>query len=292
MVRSMTGFGRGTSTENGREYLVEIKTVNHRYLDTSIRITRAYSFLENRVRETISKKIVRGKVDISIWIEEFGTSGRTMLLDEGLVNLYIDSLNKIKQKYGINEEISLSLVSRFPDVLKVRKEEDDEETIGRELEKALNEAVASLIQMREREGLQLKNDILEKTQNLLSMVSQIETRAPDVIVEYKTKFKGRIKEHLGDVSMDEGRLEMEVALFADRCSIEEEITRLKSHIKQVKQVLDGGEAVGRKLDFLVQEMNREINTIGSKANDLEITKLVVESKSEIEKIREQIQNIE
>ncbi len=292
MIRSMTGFGRGTYSLDGREYHVEIKTVNHRYSDISIRISKAYSYLESKIREELGKKIIRGKVDVNVWVDDYGTRGRTVLLDEGLADLYMNSLEKLKQRYAINEEVSLSLISRFPDVLRVKKEEDDEDVVWSELKQALTQSVDALIVMREREGSQLKNDILEKTANLNTYVSQIESRASLVVNEYRTRLNYRVKDILGDTMVDEGRLEVEVALFADRCSIEEEITRLKSHIKQLNHSLEDGQAVGRKLDFLVQEMNREVNTIGSKANDLEITKVVVEAKSEIEKVREQIQNIE
>lgn len=292
MIRSMTGFGRGTFSSDGREYLVEIRTVNHRYSDISIRISKAYSYLESKIREELGKKIIRGKVDVNVWIDDYGTRGRTVLLDEGLADLYMNSLKKLKQRYVINEEVSLSLISRFPDVLRVKKEEDDEDVVWSELKQALTQSVDALIVMREKEGAQLKNDILEKTGILNTYVYQIESRAPLVVNEFRNRLHNRIKDILGDTKVDEGRLEVEVALFADRCSIEEEITRLKSHIKQLDHSLEGSQAVGRKLDFLVQEMNREVNTIGSKANDLEITKVVVEAKSEIEKVREQIQNIE
>lgn len=292
MVRSMTGFGRGIFVNNGREYLVEIKTVNHRYTDISIRISRAYSYLESKIRECISKKIFRGKVDVNVWIEDYGVSGRNVLLDEGLADLYVDALKKARQKYGIDEDISLSLIARFPDVLKVKKEEDDEEVLWNELQNALNQSIDSLIKMREKEGIQLKNDLFEKAKNIEGMVLQIESKAPLVVSDYRIKLQNRIKEILGGANIDEGRLELEVALFADKCSIEEEITRLRSHLRQLRHFLDADQAVGRKLDFLIQELNREINTIGSKANDIEITRVVVEVKSEIEKIREQVQNIE
>ena len=292
MIKSMTGFGRGTFTKEGREYLVEIKTINHRYCDISIRISRAYSYLEPKIREILSKKVIRGKIDVSIWVEDYGTAGRNVLLDEGLADLYIDALNKIKQKYNISEEINLSLISKFPDILKFKKEDDDEDMIWNEMKASLDHAIDSLIQMREKEGYQLKIDILDKSANLDRLIKEIENRAPFVVIDYKTKLHNRIKDIIGDVQLDEGRLEIEIAVFADRCSIEEEITRFKSHIKQLNQIVEISEPIGRKLDFLIQELNREINTIGSKANDLEITKFVVEAKSEIEKIREQIQNIE
>ncbi len=292
MIRSMTGFGRGVFVREGREYLVEMKTVNHRYMDISIRLPRAYNYLEGKIRESLSRKIVRGKVDVSVWIDDFGTTGRTVLLDEGLADLYMDSLKRIRQRYDIDEEISVTLLSRFPDVLKVKKEDEDEDTIWNELQVALTEAADSLVAMREEEGIKLKSDLLEKTARLDELVSSVETRAPTVVIDYKNKLQNRIRDVIEDTKVDEGRLEIEVALFADRCSIEEEIIRLKSHTEQFRQILGSSQVVGRKLDFVIQEMNREINTIGSKANDLEITKVVVEAKSEIEKMREQVQNIE
>ncbi len=292
MIRSMTGFGRGVFVREGREYLVEIKTVNHRYMDISIRLPRAYNYLEGKIRESLSRRIVRGKVDVSVWIDDFGTTGRTVLLDEGLADLYVDSLKKIRQRYDINEEISLSLLCRFPEVLRVKKEEEDEDTVWNELQVALTEAADSLITMREEEGTQLKSDLLDKTVVLDELVSGVEARASSIVLDYRTRLQNRIKDLLADTKIDEGRLEIEVALFADRCSVEEEVIRLRSHTEQFRQILSSSQVVGRKLDFVIQEMNREINTIGSKANNLEITKMVVEAKSEIEKMREQVQNIE
>lgn len=292
MICSMTGFGRGLYSIDGKEYLVEIKTVNHRYLDTSVRLPRAYSYLEAKIREMITSKLSRGKVDVNVWIEDYGTDGRTVMLDEGLADLYVESLKSIKNRYSLDDNITLSLITRFPDILKVKKDEEDEKKIVDQLKEAMNSAIEALIQMRRNEGEQLKADILQKISNLENMLSKIEEIAPNVVVEYRNKLNNRIKEIISDNKPDEGRLELEIALFADRCSIEEEITRLKSHFKQVRQTLDMEQGIGRKLDFIVQEMNREINTIGSKANSVDITKVVVDAKSEMEKIREQIQNIE
>ncbi|MGE5474474.1 MAG: YicC/YloC family endoribonuclease [Ignavibacteriales bacterium] len=292
MIKSMTGFGRGTFSNGGKEYLVEIKAVNHRYLDTSVKTSRAYGYLEPKIREHITKQLGRGKIDVNIWIEDYGTDGRTVLVDEGLADLYVDALTKLKERYNVSDNITLTLLSRFPDILKVKKDEDDEDAVWNDLQTALKDAINSLVEMRVREGNQLKNDIIEKSAIIETNVNNIEKRAPLVVDEYRIKLNNRIKDLLGDNQVDSARLEQEIALFADRCSVDEEITRLRSHVKQLAQTLDNEQGVGRKLDFLVQEMNREINTIGSKANDLEITKYVVEVKSEIEKIREQIQNIE
>ncbi|MGE5329506.1 MAG: YicC/YloC family endoribonuclease [Deltaproteobacteria bacterium] len=292
MIKSMTGFGRGTYSNGGKEYLVEIKAVNHRYLDTSVKTSRAYGYLEPKIRELVTKQLGRGKIDVNVWIEDYGTDGRTVLIDEGLADLYVSALEKLKERYNVNDNISLVLLSRFPDILKVKKDEDDEEAVWADLQQALKGAVDSLVEMRYKEGNQLKNDIIEKTITIESNIKYIEARAPLVVEEYRTKINNRIKDLLGDNQVDASRLEQEIAFFADRCSVDEEITRLRSHVKQLRQTLETDQGIGRKLDFLVQEMNREINTIGSKANDLEITKYVVEVKSEIEKVREQIQNIE
>jgi len=292
MIKSMTGFGRGTYTNGGKEYLVEIKAVNHRYLDTTVKTSRAYAYLEPKIREFVTKQLGRGKIDVNIWIEDYGTSGRTVLVDEGLADLYVEALSRLKDKYNVSDNVTLTLLSRFPDILRVKKEEDDEDSVWKELKEALKLSVEALIEMRVKEGNQLKNDIFEKASTIETNVNSIEKRAPSVVEEYKNKLTNRIKDLIGDSQVDAGRLEQEVAFFSDRCSIDEEITRLRSHIKQLRQALETDQGVGRKLDFLVQEMNREINTMGSKANDLEITKCVVEVKSELEKIREQIQNIE
>lgn len=292
MIKSMTGFGRGTFTNAGKEYLIEIKAVNHRYLDISVKSSRAYGYLEPKIREYVTKLLGRGKIDINIWVEDYGTDGRLVLVDEGLADLYVDALSKLKERYNVGDNITLMLLSRFPDILKVKKDEEDEDAVWNDLQTALKDAIDSLVEMRIKEGNQLKNDIIEKSMNIQSNIDCIEKRAPLVVEEYRTKLNNRIKDLLGDNQVDSNRLEQEIAFFADRCSIDEEITRLRSHVKQLGQALDTEQGVGRKLDFIVQEMNREINTIGSKANDLEITKYVVEVKSEIEKIREQIQNIE
>jgi len=292
MITSMTGFGRGIYSNAGKEYLVEIKAVNHRYLDTTVKTSRAYSYLEPKIRELITKQLGRGKIDVNIWIEDYGTDGRTVLVDEGLADLYVDALSKLKERYNANDNITLVLLSRFPDILKVRKDEDDEDAVWNDLKEALKGAVDSLVEMRIKEGNQLKNDIVEKSTIIEANINSIENRAPLVVEEYRTKLNNRIKDLLGDNQFDPTRLEQEIAFFADRCSVDEEITRLRSHIKQLMQTLETDQGIGRKLDFLVQEMNREINTIGSKANDLDIIRYVVEVKSEIEKVREQIQNIE
>lgn len=291
MLRSMTGFGRGNFIVGQREYLCEIRTINHRYCDISIKMPRIYSCLENKIREVINQKIARGKVEVSIWVEDYGTEGRRVQLDEGLVDLYMEAFSLLKQKYNLNDEINLLLISRMPDIFTI-KYEKDEDTVWKEMKQAVDQAIDNLIKMREEEGERLKKDLVEKIATLKKLVNQIEIRAPMVVEDYRNRLQSRIKEILVDFPAEEGRLELEVAIFAERCNIDEELVRLKSHIEQMYKTLEMEQPVGRKLDFLIQEMNREINTIGSKANNLEITKIVVEVKSEIEKIREQIQNLE
>lgn len=292
MIRSMTGFGRGKSQADGMEFLVEIKTVNHRYSDVYIKLPRQISFLEDKVREVVSKSVSRGKADVFISLEDFSEDSRSILIDEGLAKTYINTVRLLKDKYDLLDDISVSLIAKFPDVLKVEKVEQDEEKIWKLLSEALNGAIDSLINMREIEGEGLKVSIFEKADFIENIVKEIGIRAPEVVKEYKCKLENRIKELMDQQIIDENRMATEVAIFADRCSIDEELVRLTSHISQLRETLKIGQSVGRKLDFLIQEMNREINTIGSKANDLNITKFVVDIKSELEKIREQIQNIE
>lgn len=292
MIRSMTGFGRGESRGDGKDFSVEIKTVNHRYSDIFIKMPRQISYLEDKIRSTISKELSRGKIDVYVSFEDYSEDSKSVLIDEPLARAYIKAVELLKNEYSLKDDISVSLIAKFPDVLKVEKVEQDENSLWQVLKAALDNAVASLISMREMEGEGLKKDVLEKTACIEKNLNEITARAPEVVKEYRQKLESRIKELLEQQTIDENRLAMEVAIFADRCSIDEEILRLGSHIKQLREALELDIPVGRKLDFLIQEMNREINTIGSKANDLTITRYVVDVKSEIEKIREQIQNIE
>ncbi|HHW47175.1 MAG TPA: YicC family protein [Clostridiaceae bacterium] len=292
MIRSMTGFGRGESQEEGKKFLVEIKTVNHRYFDIFIKIPRQLSFLEDKVREAVAKKLARGKIDIYITFEDSGENSTCVLIDEELAKAYVEAVRLLRDRFGLADDISVSLLAKFPDILKVEKTEDDEEKVWQLLKTALDSALESLVSMREAEGRELCLSLLERASYIESIVKKIEIRSPEVVKEYKQKLEDRIKELLQQNIIDENRIAMEVAIFADRCSIDEEIVRLKSHLVQFRDTLDLDQPVGRKLDFLIQEMNREINTIGSKASDLEITRNVIEIKSEIEKMREQVQNIE
>ncbi len=292
MIKSMTGFGRGEYAQDGKEFTVEIKTVNHRYTDVFIKMPRQIGFLEEKVRELVGKAISRGKIDVFITYYNYSDDSKCVTFDEALAKTYISAVEALRDKFGLKDDISVSLISKYPDVLKVEQAEEDEEVLWSMLRVAVDNALASLVKMRQNEGEGLKNVLLERATYIEGVISEISKRAPEVPREYKMKLEARIKDLLEQQTFDENRIVTEVAVFADRCSIDEELVRLASHIGQVREALSMSQPVGRKLDFLIQEMNREINTIGSKANDLTITKHVVEIKSEIEKIREQIQNIE
>ncbi|RCX17984.1 uncharacterized protein (TIGR00255 family) [Anaerobacterium chartisolvens] len=292
MIRSMTGFGRGESQNDGKEFFVEIKTVNHRYSDVFIKMPRHISFLEDKVRDVVSRSISRGKADVYISYEDLGDNAKTVVFDKALSKAYIDALKSLRDSSGLNDDISVSLIARFPDVLRVEKPEEDADKLWEMLSEAVKNALNALVSMREKEGQQLQKSLMEKTEYIEELLKKIALRAPNVVTEYKQKLEARIKELLDQQTVDESRIAVEIALFADRCSIDEEIVRLGSHIGQLREALDMKQPVGRKLDFIMQEMNREVNTIGSKANDLTITRHVVDIKSELEKIREQVQNIE
>jgi uncharacterized protein (TIGR00255 family) len=292
MIKSMTGFGRGDISRDGKEFTVEIKTVNHRYSDVFIKMPRQISFLEDKVRELVGKTISRGKIDVFITYFNYSDDSKYVTFDEVLGKAYINSVEALRDKYGLKDDISVSLIARFPDVMKVEQNEEDEEAIWSMLHVAVDNALDSLITMRENEGEGLKKILLERADYIEGIIAEISKRAPEVPKDYKLKLETRIKELLQQQVADESRIATEVAIFADRCSIDEELVRLASHISQMREAFLMNQPIGRKLDFLVQEMNREINTIGSKANDLLITRNVVEIKSEIEKVREQIQNIE
>ncbi len=292
MIRSMTGFGRGDCQEDGKEFQVEIKTVNHRYSDIFVKMPRQIGFLEEKVRDIVGKAVSRGKIDVYITYNNFSDDSKCVMFDEALAKTYINAVEALRDKFGLKDDISVSLISKYPDVLKVEQAEEDEDKLWFMLKTAVENALSSLIAMREIEGEGLKTDLLARTVYIGKILKDIALRAPDVVKDYKLKLETRIKDLLDQQTMDENRMAVEVAIFADRCSIDEEIVRLGSHLNQVKEALNIQQPIGRKLDFIIQEMNREINTIGSKANDLSITRNVVEIKSEIEKMREQVQNIE
>lgn len=293
MIKSMTGFGRGEYSISGFEFLVEIKTINHRYLDLNIRIPRQYSFLEEVVRKTIPNYISRGKIDVNVNINDFGDNSKKVLFNEEIIKSYFDEAKKLEESLGIKNNFAFSNVLMLQDAVRVQGS-DDEEQLVNYFYVALNNSLVSLIKMRETEGNALKEDILSKADRLLDVFTQIEERAQSVVLEYRDKLSNRVSELIAksDIKLEETRLATEVALYADRSCIDEEITRFKSHIVQLKDTLNFDEPIGKRLDFIIQELNRETNTIGSKSNDLIITNAVIEIKNILEQIREQIQNIE
>lgn len=292
MIRSMTGYGQGKLISDDRKFTVEIRSVNHRYNDINVRLPRTLNYLEDKIRTFIKERVSRGKIDVFVSFETTSKDDFEVYLNENLLDAYLEQLNIIKNKSTVIDDISVSLLARFPEVIIVNKKEDDKDILWQLLEEALKEAFNDFLAMREKEGKNLKEDLLAKLKVCENYLAKIKERSPNLAEEYKNKLEKRLQELLPDHSIDENRLAMEIAIFADHCSIDEEIVRLESHINQFRNILNHEEIVGRKLDFLVQEMNREVNTIGSKANDLQISQNVIELKSEIEKIREQIQNLE
>lgn len=292
MIKSMTGYGRYEIEEKERKVNVEISTVNHRYCDLSIRMPKALTHLEDEIRKCIKQFIARGKVEVSIYITSMSADDVEVVVNEPACTAYIEALRKIGTKLGLNDNIGMAEVMRLNDVITIQKKQTDLEVIWPMIDQALRQALTQLVAMREKEGMILKNDLLEKADNMLRLVGELEHLSVEVVNTYKLKLEERISRLLEEIPVDETRLAMEVALFADRAAIDEELTRLKSHVGQLKMILEEESSIGRKLDFLMQEMNREANTIASKAGDYTITAYAVELKSEIEKIREQIQNIE
>ncbi len=287
----MTGFGRGEFSEGTSTFSVDVRSVNHRYSDVSVRMPRSMSVLEEKVREFAGERISRGKVDVYINYNTFGQNSQVKL-DTNLAKAYVDSLNTLKETFDIRDEISLSLLTRFPDIMALETVEQDMDELWGILKKALEMAFGSLVDMRLREGERLKKDLLEKLVTVKGFVENIKGKSYSIVDEYKNKLYDRIKELTNDIPIDENRLLTEVAVFADKSGIDEEIVRLESHMDELRKALDFNGPVGKKLDFIIQEMNREVNTIGSKITDLGILNNVISIKTEIEKIREQVQNIE
>ena len=292
MICSMTGYGRSEIEENDRKVTVEISSINHRYLDLNIRMPKTLAHLEDNVRKIIKQKVARGKMDISIYCYSHSEEDIEIIVNDSLCKGYMDAFRKIGNTFQIEDDIKLSHLIGINDFVMIQKKTASNDEVMQTLHKALELALEELSCMRAREGMALKRDILHKVSGLRGLIETINQRSYLVVDEYKKKLEARMAVLLENVSIDANRLATEVALFADKCAIDEELTRLKSHIHQLVSILEEDSIVGRKLDFLIQEMNREANTIGSKANDYEITKCVVELKTEIEKIREQVQNIE
>ena len=291
MIKSMTGYGKGNISENLRNYQVEIKSVNHRYLDISVKMPRVLSYLEEDVKKVISSKVKRGKIDVFSTFENSSTVRKEIKINNEIAKMYINQLKQLAEEENILANIEVTEISKYPDVLSIQNTQDDEQ-IKKELIEATTIATDKLVQMRQVEGSKMAKDLLKRIEKINQKIEKISELSTGLIEEYVVKLENRIKEILKNQEIDESRLAQEVVIYADKCSIEEEVTRLKSHISQFKELINSDDAVGKKLDFIIQEMNRETNTIGSKANNLEITNGVIDIKTEIENIREQVQNIE
>lgn len=292
VLRSMTGYGRAQKILNGRDILVEIRSVNHRYYEYSSRIPRAYGYIDEKLKAMLKTGISRGKVEVSVTISNIEGRDTEIALNMGVAEGYILALRGAAEELGLDDDLNLSNLIKLPDIFNIQKTPDNEEQIWEDVSEVAGEALERFVSMRGTEGDRLKKDVLDKADFILSMVGRVEALSPLTVENYRSKLFQRLSEVLEGREVDEQRVLTEAAVFAEKIAVDEETVRLRSHIAQLKNMLDSEEAVGRKLDFLVQEMNREVNTIGSKAQDLNITKIVVDMKAEIEKIREQIQNIE
>lgn len=292
MIKSMTGFGRCEVQEAERKITVEMKSVNHRYLDVNIKMPKKLNFFESSIRSELKNYIQRGKVDIFITYEDYTESNVCVKYNRELAAEYMSYLNKMAEDFDLDNDVRVSCLSRYPEVLSMEEQTVDEEALWQLLSKALKGAAEGFVETRIKEGENLKNDLVAKLNGMLTHVDFITERSPIIIAEYRQKLEDKVKELLEDTKIDENRLLMEVTIFADRVCVDEELVRLKSHIEATRDTLLNGGSIGRKLDFIAQEMNREANTILSKSNDLEISNRAIELKTEIEKVREQIQNIE
>ena len=292
MVKSMTGYGRAVETVNGREFTVELRSVNNRYLDCTVKLPRALSFAEDAVKQAVKGAISRGKVDVFISLRSESTQDVKITLNAPMVEGYIAAMRQMAQDYGIGEDISVSLLSRMPDVFTVDKPEVDEEQLLSDLLSVVGKALERYDAMRTAEGKALENDLRSRGQTILTLVEQVEAGSGQTVADYRTRLENKLKEVLANTAIDESRILTEAAIFADKVAVDEETVRLRSHLDQMNSMLTTGGAIGRKLDFLLQEMNRESNTIGSKCSDVRLARIVVDIKAELEKIREQTQNIE
>ncbi|MBR2100606.1 MAG: YicC family protein [Eubacterium sp.] len=292
MLKSMTGFGRAVAELDGYVITVELKSVNHRYFEFSSRIPRQYGFLEEKLKSFINSKVSRGKVDCFVSIEALNTEAADVVINNTLAGAYVKALKDLSQTYDLKEDFGAYSVARFGDVLVVKKSEEDEDALWADVKSVCEEALGKFTAMRITEGEKLYNDIKSRGEHIIDVVSFIEERSPQTVKEYNDKLVMRVHELIGDASLDEARIIQEVAIYADKVAVAEETVRLRSHIDQLNTFLEASEPIGRKMDFLIQEINREANTIGSKANDVEIARKVVDIKAEVEKIREQVQNIE
>ncbi|MFI3173176.1 MAG: YicC/YloC family endoribonuclease [Eubacteriales bacterium] len=292
MIKSMTGFGRCEHVEGERKFTVELKSVNHRYLDVNTRMPKKLNFFETSIRNLLKKYAVRGKVDIFITYEDTTENNMSLKYNDALAREYFSYFEKMSEEFGIDNDVRVSSLSRYPEVLTMEEQTLDEKELWKGLEIACTGAFSQFVETRIAEGERLKTDILSKLDLMLERIEYIEGRTPEIIKEYRTKIEAKVKELLEDTQIDEGRIATEIVIFSDKICTDEETVRLRSHIEHVRETLQLEEGIGRKLDFIAQEMNREANTILSKANDIEISNQAIDLKTEIEKIREQIQNIE
>ena len=292
MIRSMTGFGRDHRIIDGREYLVEIRSVNSRYYEFNAKLPRQYMFLEEKLKSLVKAGISRGKVEVSLSIYNIGTSETSVTVNEGVVENYLNVLRAAGEKFGLTDDLTVSTIFRMTDAFSVVRAEADEDKIWAAVKETAEAALAKFIAMRETEGAKMKDDILEKLSNIEKMTEKVCEYAPETVTAYRERLFAKMQEILENKQIDEQRILLEAGIYAEKIAVDEETVRLKSHFVQFRDMMNSDEPIGRKLDFLVQEINREVNTTGSKAQDLRVTRLVVDMKSEIEKIREQIQNIE
>ena len=290
----MTGYGRGEADLNGRKITVEVRSVNNRYLDCGVKLPRAYIFAEDSIKTRVGQTISRGKVDVFINITQTGGEALSVAVNEELAKSYIDALQKLVVMGGGQVETTYKAtdLARFPDILTVEKQEEDLEAVAADICSVLDTALADFDRMRTREGEKLKDDILNRAKTIEDYTARVEERSPQTVAEYRARLAAKMEEVLQNTQLEESRILTEAAIFADKVAVDEETVRLRSHLEQLRDMLDKGGATGRKLDFLIQEFNRETNTIGSKCNDIDISRMVVDMKAEIEKIREQVQNIE
>lgn len=292
MVKSMTGYGRAVETVNGREFTVEIRSVNNRYLDCTVKLPRALSFGEDAVKQAVKNTISRGKVDVFVSMRSESGDDVKITLNAPVVEGYLDAMRQMAENYGVREDISVSSLSRMPDVFTVEKPQLDEEQLLKDLLSVAAKAIENFDAMRTAEGQALENDLRSRGQTIVSLVSQVEQGGEQTVADYRTRLENKLKEVLANTAIDESRILTEAAIFADKVAVDEETVRLRSHVAQLRTMIASDEPMGRKMDFLIQEVNRESNTIGSKCNDVAIAQVVVGLKAEVEKMREQVQNVE
>ena len=292
MIKSMTGYGRAVETVNGREFTVELRSVNNRYLDCTVKLPRSVSFAEEAVKQAVKGSVSRGKVDVYISIKSENTDDTTIILNKAVLEGYLSAMRQMVSEFGVADDISVSTVSRLPEVFSVEKPEVDEEQLLADLMGVVQKALEGYDAMRCTEGAALDADLRSRGETILSLVEKVEAGNAQTVVDYRARLYAKLQEVLANTAIDESRILTEAAIFADKVAVDEETVRLRSHLKQMNTMLSGGGAVGRKLDFLLQEMNREANTIGSKCTDVNLARIVVDIKAELEKIREQTQNIE